>query len=196
MIQLGVYQAVAQLLFCNNRLQHEYIAQADRSSEARRRLIVSVGAVLPLSMGFHVFTLSYPSDLSWFALLVSCVLGLWLVGYNACQILWPRKLLWEILLTELPLLCAVTILVFGISFFLAAYIFAGTTGASQIIYLASLPEQCYLVPCAPQGIGEWDQAFSLVIALFLFLYEFGYDMVRIGRKAVQGMGTTWQRTVR
>lgn len=192
-IQLGVYQAVAQLLFCNNKLQHEHISQAKRSLEARRRLILSIGAVLPLSMGIHAFARSFASDFSWFALLVSCVLGVWLVGYNACQLLWPRKFMWETMLRELPLSCAAAILVFGLSFFLTAYLFASATGVSQILYLAGLPEQCYFVPCAPQGIGEWDQAFSLIVALFLFLYEFGYDIVRIGRKAVQGMCTIWQR---
>jgi len=198
-IQLGVYQVVAQLLVCNNRLQYEYIAQADRSLEARRRLILSVGAVLPLSMGLHVFTLSSAftpsstSDLSWFALLVCCVLGVWLVGYNACQLLWPRKLMWETMSRKLPLFCAAVVLGFSLSFFLAAYGFASPTGVLQMPYLASLPERCYLVPCAPQGIGEWDQAFSLIVALFLFLYEFGYDILCIGREAVQGMWTIWQR---
>ena len=196
-IQVGVYQSVAQLLFCNNRLQYDYITQDDRSLEARRRLILSVGAVLPISMGLHAFSLSSASGFSWFALLVCCVLGVWLVGYNACQLLWPRKFMWETMLRKLPLLCAAAVVVFGLSFFLFAYIFASPTRVPQVpAYLDSLPEQCYFVPCAPQGIGEWDQAFSSIVALFLFLHEFGYDILCIGREAVQGIWTIWQRTVR
>jgi hypothetical protein len=50
--------------------------------------------------------------------------------------------------------------------------------------------RCYFVPCAPQRIGEWDQAFSLLVALVLFLYEFGPGMVR-AVKGTQAAYITW-----
>jgi len=207
-IQIGVYQVVAQLLFGYLRLQFGGIAQANRSLEARRCLILSTGAVLPLSMGSYAILLSSASDSSRIALLTCCVSGLWLVGYNACQVLKPRRFMWEFTLRELPLLYlyAATMLVCSLSFLLMSslsyflsrkmYLSASVRQHRQILYLASLPEQCYFIPCAPQGIGEWDQAFSLVVALCLFLYEFGYEIFRIGREAVQGMWTIWQRAVR
>jgi hypothetical protein len=45
--------------------------------------------------------------------------------------------------------------------------------------------KCYCVPCAPQSVGERDQAFSLLAALFLFLYEFGSELIRFGKKALR-----------
>ena len=126
-IQLGLYQVSAQLVFVSKLLMRE---PGNRLLKARRLLILLVGALMPFSL------------------------------------------------------------------FLSAYIAPSALGAWRTLLNSSLPTRCYFVPCAPQGIREWDQAFSLVVALFLFLYEFGYDMVRIGRRAVQGMGTIWQRTVR
>jgi hypothetical protein len=32
-------------------------------------------------------------------------------------------------------------------------------------------------PCAPQGLGEWDQAFTLICALAICLYELGPELV-------------------
>ena len=49
-------------------------------------------------------------------------------------------------------------------------------------------KSCSVVPCAPQAIGEWDQAFSLVVALFFFFYEFGDSLF-------QNMRAFWQWAV-
>jgi uncharacterized BrkB/YihY/UPF0761 family membrane protein len=32
---------------------------------------------------------------------------------------------------------------------------------------------CYFMPCAPQNIKEWDQAFGLLIGIIVFLFEVG-----------------------
>jgi hypothetical protein len=43
---------------------------------------------------------------------------------------------------------------------------------------------CCYKPCAPQSIKEWDQAFSLLCGLVLFLYEAGPDILVISKKVV------------
>lgn len=34
-------------------------------------------------------------------------------------------------------------------------------------------KSCFFMPCAPQGIGDWDQAFALLCGLGMFVYEVG-----------------------
>jgi hypothetical protein len=36
-------------------------------------------------------------------------------------------------------------------------------------------------PCAPQGLEEWDQAFTLICGLVIFLYELGPELMTISR---------------
>jgi hypothetical protein len=59
---------------------------------------------------------------------------------------------------------------------------------SRILSVAFFPEvqswRCYVIPCAPQLIGEWDQAFALFLALFVFVYEFGVESVRFVWKKI------------
>jgi len=86
------------------------------------------------------------------------------------------------------------------SLVLSAYIAPSALGAWPTLLHSDLPPRCYFVPCAPQSIGESDQAFALAVALYFFLSEFGYEfwnkVFRIRRKAAQGVRTTWPRTVR
>ena len=185
-VQLGVYQVVMQLSVCHNRLHR--MSQADRSLEARRRLILSIGAVLPLSMGLHALARSSISAFNWALLYICCIQGFLFVGFNAWQLLLPIEYKRNTVL-NVVILCDYLILSLGF----VAYSRVSATVDWRRDHIASLPEQCYYVPCAPQGIGEWDQAFSLIVALFLFLYEFGYDIFRIGREVLQGMWTIWQR---
>ena len=49
--------------------------------------------------------------------------------------------------------------------------------------------KCSFVPCAPQGIGELDQSFSLLVALFALVYEYGGRFVSGVRKPVEGAAT-------
>jgi hypothetical protein len=52
--------------------------------------------------------------------------------------------------------------------------------------LGRLSRRCYIIPCAPQSISEWDQAFALFLALFFFTYEFGPASVRFVWKKIKG----------
>jgi len=45
--------------------------------------------------------------------------------------------------------------------------------------------KCSFIPCAPQGIGELDQSFSLLVALFALVYEYGGRFVSGVRKPVE-----------
>jgi hypothetical protein len=192
-IQMGIIQVVAQLLVCNYRSQNGSIAHVQRALDARRRLILTVGAILPVSIAsfasIQFFSLAY----SWPPSVISGILGFWTVVYNMYLLLRPRCLEWEGLQKE-PLLCAYFTLV---CYFLISFIalFADIQERGWSLFSVAgyvLPNQCYVFPCAPQGIGEWDQAFSLLIALTCFLYEFGYGIIRIARKAFHGVCTVWQ----
>jgi hypothetical protein len=41
---------------------------------------------------------------------------------------------------------------------------------------------CFIKPCAPQSMGEWDQAFALLCGVVVFVYEVGPDVWMLGRK--------------
>lgn len=39
-------------------------------------------------------------------------------------------------------------------------------------------KDCCIRPCTHVSINEWDQVYSLYVALFIFSYEFGRDIVK------------------
>jgi hypothetical protein len=49
----------------------------------------------------------------------------------------------------------------------------------ELIFDSSFPRRCFVVPCTSLCIREWDQAFALLGALFLFLYEFGPNIIKL-----------------
>jgi hypothetical protein len=58
-----------------------------------------------------------------------------------------------------------------------------------LILDASFPMRCSIVPCTSVRIGEWDQAFALFGAGFLFLYEFGPEIIYLVRR--QSRAAAW-----
>ncbi|KAH7079919.1 hypothetical protein BKA63DRAFT_230658 [Paraphoma chrysanthemicola] len=45
---------------------------------------------------------------------------------------------------------------------------------------------CFIKPCAPQSVKEWDQAFALLSGLMLFVYEVGPDIANLARERSGG----------
>lgn len=45
----------------------------------------------------------------------------------------------------------------------------------------SVQESCFFMPCAPQGISEWDQSFTVFCGLSMFVYEVGPACWRVSR---------------
>jgi hypothetical protein len=41
---------------------------------------------------------------------------------------------------------------------------------------------CFIKPCAPHSIKDWDQAFALLSGLTLFVYEAGPDIAQFTRE--------------
>jgi len=54
--------------------------------------------------------------------------------------------------------------------------------AALVFALNELPRSCLFKPCAPQSIGEWDQAFPLVCGLVMFTFQVGEDVVKLGSR--------------
>jgi hypothetical protein len=192
-IQMGIIQVVAQLLVCNYRLQNGSVAHVQRALDARRRLILIVGAILPVSIASFASIRTFSVAGSWLVLLIFCLLAFWTVVHNVCRLLWPRGPVWEAIQKEsLPLAFAVLSFVLSI-FSITLFSTDQERGWSLLLGAGHvLPNHCYVFPCAPQGIGEWDQASSLLVALVCFLYEFGYGIIRIARKVFHGVCTAWQ----
>lgn len=84
------------------------------------------------------------------------------------------------------------ILVTGTSFVFSLIITFVRTDRDQVYNSGhKLKLRCVFVPCTLQDIEEWDQAFSLLAALFLALYEFGPKIVRVAKKGIQSVYRTW-----
>lgn len=180
-VRIGVYQAVWQMLIC-----HRFVATRRSHSKhpsTARRIFLAIGAVIPLSVACSaVLNYSQPNFVSF--LLVAClVFGICAVAWTACELLWPHSLFTGFYpLNQFPY----TELFFGMIIPLLTFCLVFVINHREDYFRARLtPTRCYFVPCAPQGIGEWDQAFSLLVALFLFFYEFGSHALRIIRKGIK-----------
>ena len=91
--------------------------------------------------------------------------------------LWSRKLLLlfvrplvglMVSLSFLLLCCGLAMLMFIFLFFLTP-----TAIIHYFFYIAwgtKVSESCFLMPCAPQSIYDWDQAFSLTAGLVLLIF--------------------------
>jgi hypothetical protein len=54
------------------------------------------------------------------------------------------------------------------------------------IHTTNLQTACFVKPCAPQSIKDWDQAFSLLCGLAFFLYEIGSDFLDMTKDKLDG----------
>ena len=198
-LQIGICQMITQMCFFTGQHQHEESARPKLSLEARRRLVLTAGAVFPLSMVFYVPRFGFLfQSLSLVVFIVGGIMGFCVVTFNVCRLFWSCAYIWDFVLEEYPFSPIFFILCLCSLIFI---IFFGSSSQREDLRLVHTrdilpPKRCYFVPCAPQGIGEWDQAFSLLVAIFLFLYEFGYRMVHVARNPIQTVRETWPRVVR
>jgi hypothetical protein len=119
------------------------------------------------------------------------------VASNVCRLFWSRAYTRDSVLAKYPFLLIVVMPIFYILYFISVFSSSSWREELRLVHTRDIlpPKRCYFVPCAPQGIGEWDQAFSLLVAIFLFLYEFGYRMVHVARNPIQTVRETWPRVV-
>jgi hypothetical protein len=55
------------------------------------------------------------------------------------------------------------------------------------LHTTNLPTACFVKPCAPQSIKDWDQAFSLLCGLTFLLYEIGSDFLDMTKDRLDGV---------
>ncbi|ORY14426.1 hypothetical protein BCR34DRAFT_646411 [Clohesyomyces aquaticus] len=94
-------------------------------------------------------------------------------------VVWPVTMFWLWFC-----FCAHWVAIFSTPFL--ALIFASKAVLSGF---KIVPGSCFMMPCAPQSISEWDQAFALFLGLVMFLYETGPAWRRVRR-------ARWRRALR
>ena len=193
-LNVGLFQAVGQMLF--------YVLVALKSTPSKRPSVaqgmyLSVGAILPLCMicsgplsySPSAFVETHLITFLLFGIICISALPAGVASYALHNISSSRMVFYHH-----PMFGYFT---YAMGFGVMATtltIFSGISmmeESREAYFRGTLPAaRCYFVPCAPQRIGEWDQAFSLLVALVLFLYEFGPGMVR-AVKGTQAAYITW-----
>ena len=158
-VRVGISNACLQIGQCLHRSK-DMNPQRKRLAD-RRLLCIAIGLLLPVATNFLVVPYIY-NDLaghntfSYIMLTVASAVTMYMVlgqNMNPANNL-SGGMFWLYAFFPLALY----------------YVVWGSMNDSNVV----LMKRCSLLPCAPQAITEWDQAFSLIVALFLFFYEFGY----------------------
>lgn len=194
-MNVGTCQAVGQMLVYVYMVVFK--STPSKCPSLAQGMYLSVGAVLPLCMicsgplsyNPSVYLENHLGELLLFGIICLSSLPAGVASYALHNISSPRSVFYHRPMFGYYIyMVAFTVMAITLSIFSSnammeesreAY-FRGTQPAAR----------CYFVPCAPQRIGEWDQAFSLLVALVLFLYEFGPGMVR-AVKGTQAAYITW-----
>lgn len=177
---MGICHAVAQTALVWHL--HSYTLGSDFSPSLRRRLLVLIlGLLIPLSATWWYEMLPLVRIKAW--LMGSSLLGHLFLACSVCDLIGVKGAkdyfavfisIWALLF--LPMVCTLDTL---------------RIEELAIIFIDNIqPRRCSIVPCAPQSIGEWDQAFSLLVALVFFFYEFGSGMVHAVKKGIQAICRT------
>jgi hypothetical protein len=88
----------------------------------------------------------------------------------------------DVFFEDYPLNVALSTVTWGLPFLFFMHSPSSLLGFSIILFgpqsLWGSKSGCTVFkPCAPQSIGEWDQAFTVICALAIFLYELGPELV-------------------
>jgi hypothetical protein len=178
-LHIGIYLAISQLVTC--LFQSQVLGFEDKSPMIRRQLFLTLGLVLPVS----VVCFSVGSTFNYLVprmIPLSFLFGFSVELYSFCDL---AGLFIDFKYSAVVTIVHFTIFCFSIKCFILFFL----SDVSYIMDESNLipHKRCYFVPCAPQGIDEWDQVFSLLVALFLFLYEFGLGILNAVKKGFQ----TW-----
>jgi hypothetical protein len=158
-VGVGVVHAHMQYVVCLRQLRKEKTMEHGNAKSIRRRShVILLGVALP--------------SIAWLVWAPGMCLGLlnnpvlWLTA--AMLVLSPSSNV--LFYTQVPVHCVMLMFMRNIC-----------TGV-----FGRLPNRCYIIPCAPQSISEWDQAFALFVAFFFFMYEFGPASVKFVSKKIYG----------
>jgi hypothetical protein len=167
-MSMGICQAVAQIAL--QLLRWESPGSDSKPFVRRRLLFLNFGLLIPLCTTWW-YILIVQGGIGSYLVEGSSLLGHFIVACsvrNLVEVDWAKKrsvvLIFISPLTLLPMLIMLDML--GVGQLLPSF----TDDIRP-------PSRCFIVPCAPQGIGEWDQAFSLFVALFLWVYEFRFGWI-------------------
>jgi hypothetical protein len=178
-VKVGVYHAILQIIMCIFKEK----GQSNSHLVKIRRRVLYIGCGLLLPMALWIYTSTYPSaDQDKPSVTDILHISGWTMLHASCLYLlsWGRR---SRRLTQPIMLIEGTLVLSAMSTEQLSYSLLSPAGLG-------LQCQCYTVPCAPQNIKEWDQAFSLFVALFIFMYEYRGLLVRIAREVFQGVYDT------
>jgi hypothetical protein len=150
-VGVGIVHAYLQYVVCLRQLrEEEKLENGDIKTIRRRSHIILLGAALP--------------SIAWFVWSQGMCLGL----------------------LHNPIF-GLSVVMFSLGLFSNVLLFTNMTLITSSLMsgvceggveFGRLSRRCYIIPCAPQSIKEWDQAFALLLALFCFGYEFGPACVK------------------
>jgi hypothetical protein len=193
----GVVHATLQYTYTVFRNER---ASGPHYRKARRRYsLLELGIILPAVAGLlvHIYVLQYDSGalvpaLYWptvdlpqhrYMLKTIGAKALCMVGFSGPAVRVVGYLGWLILHTGRREEARMVLAMF---FFMVGSV----PPVLSIIYLVALMDSdagtwnksCFFMPCAPQSLWDWDQAFTLFVWLFMTFYEFGPGMLQWVRK--------------
>ena len=182
-VQVGILHGAAQFALCCFLAKGQ---DADIINDIkRRRQYISIGLLTPWAT--NVCTASYFNRIMVDHLLVFCL-------FTACTLAGIVVLVSNIFLLMEglwnpegagspltgPLFAGVVLVISVLPMIDFATKLSPSTSRDYM-----MRNRCAFVPCARQAIFDWDQAFSLLVALFVFFYEYGTSLILIARKAVE-----------
>jgi hypothetical protein len=160
---IGVFHAYLQCLVCLRRYRKEGNVNSTDAKSGRRMFVILLFVTLPATVWIcYSLTFVFASELALsmrFSMLLTLSV---LVGV----VIAPLAL--AIQTSDSLFFSSVS---FGFLYILLFYTVAST---AHVVSWG-----CYIIPCAPQSTSEWDQAFSLFFALFIFVYELGPRGVKV-----------------
>ncbi|KAG9193621.1 hypothetical protein G6011_03656 [Alternaria panax] len=191
-VELGVAQAVFQISLCLLREDKESDSDEVKRKRRRRVWLITLGLLLPISLwGYSTTIPSLHQDRSRVVVVLQIIVLL--LSYFGFPVAFGKGSEWTWFLQPMFFLLWPTM-------FNPAEV-----GTKALINSLFSPihlgprERCHTVSCAPQTIGELDQAFSLFVALFMYLYEFGFSHLWILKGFILGFPNRiiiWSNRVR
>jgi hypothetical protein len=159
-VGIGIVHAYLQYVVCLRQLrEEEKLENGDTKTIRRRSHIILLGVTLP--------------SIAWFVWSQRMCLGL------------LHNPVFGLSVVMLSLGFFSNVLLFTQITLITSSLMSGVCEGG--VEFGRLSRKCYVIPCAPQSISEWDQAFALFLALFFLKYTSSVQWVSswFGRRSTE-----------
>lgn len=173
-VRVGIFHACLQIAMCRFIAKNK---DTDTKKNIKRRLrCIAIGLLLPVLTDF--FLVPYYHNV---------LAGHSRFGYPMLAV--AAFFTAFMFLTQIMASLNNTYTVLDVAFVMTLSLLISMMGWDSFIIDSDAvsSERCSIVPCAQQTILEWDQAFSLLVALLLLMYEYFAVVVQLARKAFRGV---------